>query len=217
MYSYVDKSISLPKYPWQKREYKNDTLVSQKWKFENKAHELLGYRSFLPVPMWELQVNKHELRYLFDHKISDQGVFPAAGYVEMVLLYYSQLYGHSKITIKNMNIRKPIFLPTDEDTLNVRFSFNIENGTFDIYSQPRLDDQWQHHVQGEISSIRGYSKTPLIPVQNFQNNTQGVIPKKEFYLGFEKLGFQYGPFFQLVEQCIITENENSISRKTCYT
>ena len=210
IYASGDKSLSLPKYPWQRSEYKNETLASQKWRLENITHELLGFRLFSPVPTWELNINNCELEYVFDHKVLEQGVFPAAAYVEMAFQASQELFSTNKIAIRNMRIKRPIFLPTSEDSVSVRLIFDKDNNTFNIYSQPKLNNEWEHNVRGEIGSRIQYPHFDLVSY-DFKDEINYTVSKIEFYKRFEKLGFQYGQAFRLVDSCSVYTNINAVN------
>jgi acyl transferase domain-containing protein/NAD(P)-dependent dehydrogenase (short-subunit alcohol dehydrogenase family)/acyl carrier protein len=201
IYQQGDCSLSLPKYPWQRNEYKNETVASQEWRLGNKKHELLGFRLFSPVPTWELNVNRHDLNYIFDHKVLEQEIFPAAAYIEMVIQATRDFFENISFSIKNLTIHRPIFLPVENESVYIQLVLDHHRNIFHIYSRTQSKGHWEHHAEGEIGLRAKYLHTADFSYNDLTNSKKYDVTKKDFYAYFEKLGFQYGPAFQLVDSC----------------
>ncbi len=206
IYQQSDRSVSLPKYSWQRNEYKNETVASQEWRFGNKKHELLGFRLFSAVPTWELNVNRHDLNYIFDHKVLEREIFPAAAYIEMAIQATNDLFKNISFSIKNLSIHRPIFLPAENESVFIQLVLDPHRNVFHIYSRTQSKGHWEHHVEGEIGLRSKYPHTADFSYVDLTNNEKRVVAKKDFYAYFEKLGFQYGPAFQLVTSCFVYQD-----------
>jgi acyl transferase domain-containing protein len=81
---------ALPSYPWQRESYWLDPVESKPRKM-GKTHPLLGQRVMLAraaeSAVWETDISARLPAYLAEHRLFGRAVFPAAGYVEMALLY----------------------------------------------------------------------------------------------------------------------------------
>ena len=95
-------------------------------------------------------------------------------------------------------------------SVGVRLIFDKHNNTFDIYSQSQSHNEWEHNVRGEVGSRIRYPNFDVTSY-NLQDQIKHTVSKKEFYTSFEKIGFQYGQAFRLVDFCSVYANINAVN------
>ena len=60
---------------------------------------------------WTVRLDNRHLAFLKDHKVENHLIFPAAGFVELVLEAGTQLFEGRSFVIEDFEIRKPLILP----------------------------------------------------------------------------------------------------------
>lgn len=75
---------------------------------------------------WRNILQPSEMPWITDHKLEDQVVFPAAGYIAMAVEAVSQIAGIKKVLkegqrnigfeLRNINIAAPLNIPDENDT-----------------------------------------------------------------------------------------------------
>jgi acyl transferase domain-containing protein len=134
--------------------------------------------------------------WLADHQVGGSSVFPAAGFVEMVLAAGSLRHPDQPVQIEDFEIRTPLILDV-RHSKTVRLKLDEHGGHFLISSRDRLsDDPWQPHVTGRIAAQATRTQPPVPQVANDADIHLGT---KEIYDAARKIGLDYGPAFQAVE------------------
>jgi len=95
------------------------------------------------------------LPYLEDHKIGVNVVFPAAGYLEMLLFVAGELLRSQKknindytVTISHFTVRSPLFLSATETAklqILVDSTTDFSNMPVEVYEW-KSSDNWKKHV-----------------------------------------------------------------------
>jgi myxalamid-type polyketide synthase MxaE and MxaD len=117
------RCVRLPFYPWQRERCwlepsagNTDSHREQVSRSGTGNHPLLG-RHFKPAHpagthFWETTLDRNSLPYLDDHRIQGVAVLPASAYVEMALAAAVEIFGTQPITLKDIEFRKALFLPS---------------------------------------------------------------------------------------------------------
>ncbi len=188
----------LPNYPWQLEDFalpvstEGGGLVSN-----DKEHALLGYRAHGSEWEWENHLDTTGMPWLADHQVGGSSVFPAAGFVEMVLAAGSLRHPDQPVQIEDFEIRTPLILDV-RHSKTVRLKLDEHGGHFLISSRDRLsDDPWQPHVTGRIAAQATRTQPP---VPQATNDAEMHLGAAEIYDAARKIGLDYGPAFQAVEK-----------------
>ena len=188
----------LPNYPWQVEEFalpvsaEGGGLVSN-----DKEHPLLGYRAHGKDWEWENHLDTTGTPWLADHQVGGSAVFPAAGFVEMVLAAGSLRHPDQPVQIEDFEIRTPLILDA-RHSKTVRLKLDEHGGHFLISSRDRLsEDPWQPHVTGRIAA-QATRMSPSVPLAT--NDAEIDLGAAEIYGAAKKIGLDYGPAFQAIEK-----------------
>jgi Polyketide synthase modules and related proteins len=195
----VDKSVSLPLYPWQRNEYRSETHDSLNWLQGGNVDSLLGRRQPTATPTWELQIRGTQLAFLFDHQVQSQSVLPAAAYAEMALQAMRQLHPNLHVSVSALQLQKAMFISSNEP-INVQLLFSQDHSSFEVYSRRNAMEDWKHNAKGQVivsRTYRAHERSP-ITVDNWQT-------KEQVFTKFEKMGFNYGDAFQLIDRAAFNE------------
>jgi phthiocerol/phenolphthiocerol synthesis type-I polyketide synthase C len=191
------RPVDLPQYPWQAEEFalpvsaEGGGLVSN-----DKEHPLLGYRAHGKDWEWENHLDTTGTAWLAEHQVGGSAVFPAAGFVEMVLAAGALRHPDQPVQIEDFEIRTPLLLD-ERHSKTVRLKLEEHGGQFLISSRDRLsEDAWQPHVTGRIAAQAGKSQ-PALPANDGEENLR--LGSKEIYEAARHIGLDYGPAFQAIE------------------
>lgn len=188
----------LPNYPWQSEEFSLSVSAEGGGLVSNeKEHPLLGYRAHGKGWEWENHLDTTGTPWLADHTVGGSAVFPAAGFVEMVLAAGSLRHPDQPVQIENFEIRSPLVLDA-RHSKSVRLKLDEHTGLFVISSRDRLsEDPWQPHVTGQIAE----QATRISPsVSQVSNDRSPDHSAAEIYDIAKRIGLDYGPAFQALEK-----------------
>lgn len=190
--------VDIPTYPWQHQRYWHP-VTAEAYELINrrKAHPLLGYRLKEHEAEWENQIDTTRYPNLRDHVVGDAVVFPAAGYIEMVLAAAGIVQGSAQQELEELEIRMPLLLK-DSGAKTVRLRIDGSDGHFTIRSRDRLsDDPWLVNVVGRLlgSPSAQTAARRLVPPQR-----PADLPGREHYRLAAEIGLAYGPAFQTVDR-----------------
>jgi acyl transferase domain-containing protein/NADPH:quinone reductase-like Zn-dependent oxidoreductase/acyl carrier protein len=188
--------IDLPRYAWQRDRFWPSPSVEgsgylQRW----LEHPYLGFRESPDRLAWEGRLDLRLLPDLEDHRVGDSVLFPAAGFVELVLAASARMEPAGHYEVQDLEIFAPLILEADS-ARRIRCSVDSRDGRFEISSNVRLSEEpWLHHAVGRLTPAP--DQVPMPPL---------VLPERPFdfdaaehYALTEKVGLQYGPSYQVVE------------------
>ena len=184
-------AIDLPSYPWQNQDYRIDHTDEGYAMFGGDFHPLLGYRIRPEAAEWFNHVDDELIPLLADHKVEDAVVFPAAGYVEMVLAAGSAWLQSDAVEIRDMDILRPLVID-NHDTRETMVRISDDGTVIDLMSRVRLaEDEWSLHSRAHVAKIPG--KTPEATTVSGSPATLGA---DALYRITEQFGLNYGPSFR---------------------
>jgi hybrid polyketide synthase/nonribosomal peptide synthetase FtdB len=196
------KQIFVPPYPWKKDCYWVEAQSVQKIRLGEVDHPLLGRRLLSNNPSWHLDLDIEKLSFIGDHRIQNNIVFPAAGYIEMANQAIKALTGLSSAHIEELAIKKALFI-SEHESKNIYFDFNNNNSSFSIYSLSDDGDS-SLHASGflRLSQVKNYKNNKLI-----YDNNHIKLSGESCYTKLAKMGYEYGFYFQSIEDASITKNK----------
>ena len=169
-------AVALPTYPFQRQRYYLDApspkalshgmlKYSRPGSGKSSAHPLLGPAYSMSAPesvvLWDIAFNRKSQPWVEDHKVQSVCVFPGAAYIEIALSVARELAPRKKITLKNIEFKKPLIInEADEVLAQVSMLPASDSG----YSDDRSPGNGSAESQSDISQngsawILGVSKT----------------------------------------------------------
>ena len=229
LYRTKGKHLRLPSIPWQRQHYWIDTLpVASKsgWLHTpangKPIHPLLGERmelAHLPAAyVWQTALDTRILRYLEDHRMEDEIVFPAAAYIEMALASgraagldlshtISGFVFKERMTLQN-GVQRPIqtlLLPGKEG-----------NFSFSVYSKTTPDAEWRLYAEAAflLRQDAGDREPPAaVFPDDLRRQGRPGLGAEAFYQKLQARRLQYGPALNGIQQ-IWSEGNASLGRIT---
>lgn len=188
----------LPAYPWRHADYwYKKTDEAEGLILAKRDGALLGFRARPDIWVWDAQIDADAFPYLADHKVGASTVFPAAGYISVLLEAAAAIAGddaQGPFGLEEFEIRRPLVLDDDQSTmLRVKVE---ENGRADILARSRLADApWSLYARARI--VRGAA----LPAGEEPPTEAGLTEADpdDLYRQAADIGLDYGPAFRPIE------------------
>ncbi|KAJ5297715.1 hypothetical protein N7508_007964 [Penicillium antarcticum] len=223
----------LPPYPWNHQtKYWWESRLS---KFARDRtvppHDLLGCQTadFSPLtPTWRHIIRPRDIPWVRDHIIQSSIVYPAAGYIAMVIEVLRQsMQSKAQITgykLEDIDIARALVLEDDDEGVDVRISLRAcvdrihsAQGWNDFHIQSlHSTGKWILHCQGRITVITSDSKTFCLNDERAykcandwdESSLWPLVRDDDTYQSLKEIGLSYGPMFQ---NQIFTQKRNGRS------
>ncbi|KAI0547924.1 polyketide synthase [Xylaria curta] len=211
----------LPSYPW---DYSNDVLWSEprvSIEMRNRQHphhELLGTPALVGNGidfMWRNILKPDEIPWIQDHKLEDQILFPAAGYIAIAIEALSQILGLKDKTdvafqLQEVDISTALKVPAPEDTTSKDLeihtimsgrktsSTRASSRKYDFSISSWVDGQATRHCTGSIRVVESLEKD--LGKDDFVSGTDAFEeePAKRWYAKWHQEGMCFGTSFQSI-------------------
>lgn len=192
--------LPLPAYVWDKSRWWNEASDWHEGRLAPGGRGLLDIRLPHAMPTWTARLDARHMRYLKDHKVESHIIFPAAGFVELVLEAGVQLFEGRAFVVEDFEIRKPLILPDAALEVHIELSYDANERTFAIQSRFEKGAGWSLHVVG---SMRGERTESTFASTTWENAaTPGIEPVEieGFYRRMSDLGLRYGEEFRGIRE-----------------
>ncbi len=183
------------------------------------GHPLLG----LPVPAQPAGVHQFAQRisatqpaYLTGHVVMGQVIFPAAGYVEVILAFMDAVFGETGREIGELQIHEALVLRDDAFTSLRTRARTLDNGDFELRIGSQLESieggggggGWsgseRHHVTALLrepsSTSMDEMQAQLLAMRCEAGAPDRTQDAQAFYAAYEAIGLSYGAAFRGVQQ-----------------
>ncbi|EFQ96957.1 hypothetical protein MGYG_08878 [Nannizzia gypsea CBS 118893] len=230
--------VGLPMYHWN---HTNPhplivTRATKDYKFAtHPRYDLIGSR--LPgnnrlEPIWRNNLRLKDVPWIKDHVIGNAVIVPGAAYIAMAIEAAAQFaedatlggppfeFEDAKFHLHTVAVKTALVIgasgtadiminlrPTDASATHNRFDFKICSVT---------DDQWTEHANGSISYEIMHGKRTM--KSSFANETadpifEEMIGKDAWYDRLRYRGFDFGPFFRVIDELEILRYESRARAK----
>ena len=196
---------NLPRYAWRHDKcYWDESRVSREWRFrKHRHHEILGNRILEGndlQPTWRNVLRLKDVPWIKDHKVLDDIVFPAAGYIAMACEAARQVSGAETFSLSHVDIHTALVLQETQTvelvtTLKpVRLTSTLDSEWFELTVSSYDGKTWVKHVAGTIRPGTDVNCEPKFKQpQAYPRIVQSP------YTAMKKMGLNYGPTFQGLE------------------
>jgi len=187
--------LNLPNYAWNKKRWWHESEEIRDGRLTPGGKGLLEMRLPRAMPTWMTRIDERHLAYLRDHKVDTHIIFPAAGFVEMVLEAGIELFEGRPFAVEEFEIRKPLILSDPSEGLVMELSYDPNGRTFSIQSHVEPSRTWSVHVVGSLRTER--IESPFAASEWVKPDAdQETVEISDFYEYMSDLGLKYGPEFR---------------------
>ncbi|GFF29324.1 lovastatin nonaketide synthase [Aspergillus udagawae] len=202
----------LPRYPWgHDRRYWHETRMAREWRDRKFAHHpLLGVRTLESSdqePAWRNRLELKRVRWLLDHQVGNDILFPCVGYIAMAGETMRQIHGQNCYSIKNLSVVLPLALREDEPTeiltslRPVKLTDSLDSQWFDFSISAYDGEHWRKHCSGQV--MAGKEEGMATSTDDVHPFVRHIEPQS-WYNVMDKRGLAFGPEFRRLQN--ITAN-----------
>ncbi|MBU3665320.1 MAG: SDR family NAD(P)-dependent oxidoreductase [Chthoniobacterales bacterium] len=200
--------LVLPSYPWKKERWWHESSDVRSSRLAPGGRGLLDARLPRSLPTWSARLDERHMAYLRDHRVDNHIVFPAAGFIAMVLEAGVQLFEGRPFAIEDFEIRKPLILPEAVETLVMELSYDPAERSFTIQSRFEPSTTWSVHVVGSLRAERVESS---FEATRWRGPEGELDPADidEHYEHKRNRGLRYGPEFRAARELFARNGESA--------
>ena len=204
--------LPLPAYAWDRHRWWNESPAWRESRLARGGRGLLDVRLRSAMPAWSARLDTRHMAFLKDHKVENHVIFPAAGFVDLVIEAGTQLFEGRPFTIEEFEIRKPLILLESAASIHIEVSYEPNDRTFAIQSRFDQGTSWSLHVVGSMRAERIESG---FAASSFDTEILPLISKLKpvdidaFYGYMSDLGLGYGETFRSVRELSAADGESS--------
>jgi len=201
--------LTLPTYAWDKGVWWHESAEVRDGRLSSGGRGLLGVRTVRATPTWVARLDSRHMAFLKDHRVENLVVFPAAGFVEMVLEAGLQLFEGRPFVVEDFEIRKPLIVPDPPSGLQLELSYEPNERTFLIQSRFDNTSSWSVHVVG---SMRGERTETPFAVSTWDDSSSTSLPEVKvsaFYEHMSDMGLRYGEEFRPIRELSAGEGRSA--------
>ncbi|KAK2794337.1 Type I Iterative PKS [Onygenales sp. PD_12] len=181
---------------------------------DSPPHPLLGKRCLGTTTSNEIQwrniLKPSEIPWLRGHKLQNQVIFPATGYIVMAIEAILPLACRTEICclkIEDIIFERAISFYDDNASVETLFSIKIHRSNsryisvdFECYSRPEGDSAMAGNARGRIEAQLGPLSGDTLPFTQHTNQFNLVdVDVNRFYSALDKIGYQYSDPFHGLE------------------
>jgi epothilone polyketide synthase D len=204
--------FGLPYYPWQREHHWHESAASLQDRLGTAGHPLLRRRVPSATPAWEAELCTGLLPYMPDHRVQGQIVFPGAAYVDAAMAMDKAVTGSGSFTLERLDVRNALVIPPAQSTV-LRLTYEPETGTFNIYSYQRGDERsWSLHATGRMLQRPIPPQKARFDLPALQAACKTRLETTWVYGSLERSGFQYGPWFQGIQEISCNKSGEALAR-----
>lgn len=191
------RHLSLPAYAWNKSRWWHESAEMHEGRLAPGGRGLLDLRLARAVPTWMTRLDNRHMAFLRDHRVENMIIFPAAGFVEMVIEAGVQLFEGRAFAIEDFEIRKPLILPDPPSGVLLELTYDLTERTFSIQSRIGTGASWSTHV---IGSMRGERTESSFATSTCEASGLQAVQVDDFYSHMADMGLRYGEEFRPIRE-----------------
>ncbi len=201
-----NRTVKLPKYPWQKESYWIETEEGKRQRLgtiENHPHlsrKTISARESSNI-LWNVTLDKRTYPYIDDHKVQGPIVFPGAGHIDLSIGAAIASFGEKFEFLEDLNFESALFLPDSGEPPHIQIDISHDGGDYFIYTKPRgKDAQWTMCSNGKMNHV-GDKFVPIkIDLDDIRTRANIPVPVKQMHDELFESGLYLGPSFRAIRK-----------------
>ncbi|HEX4640358.1 MAG TPA: acyltransferase domain-containing protein, partial [Chthoniobacterales bacterium] len=200
--------LSLPAYAWDRSRWWNEAADWRESRLGAGGRGMLDARLPRATPTWTSRLDSRHMAFLKDHKVENHVIFPAAGFVDLILEAGLQLFEGHPFVVEDFEIRKPLILMDPAAGVQLEISYEPADRTFTIQSRFDQGASWSLHVVGSMRGERtesGFATSTFETENSHASDNLKPVDVDAFYRYMNDLGLRYGDEFRSVRELSAAE------------
>lgn len=218
------KRVALPPYPFQRKSFwyerklkrPQDREISQKSMATSSIHPLLGH--IIETCMEDTMLFQNwidasvEVKYVYDHSIGTQVIFPGAAFLEMILAAVKQVNKENGwILVNGFAVNSPLHLDA-AISKQVQCIVDTKSRKARVYAcretQANNKSSWKLHASACYTEKA--NELECNKIDDFGNLKSQALKKENatehFYLAAQNVGLNFGKDFRSIKRLFQSEN-----------
>ncbi|WP_395748899.1 SDR family NAD(P)-dependent oxidoreductase [Prosthecobacter sp.] len=192
--------LTLPTYAWDKSRWWHEAPELRDGRLAAGGRGLLDVRTVRANPTWLTRLDNRHMAFLKDHRVENMVIFPAAGFVEMVMEAGVQLFEGKPFAVEDFEIRKPLIVPDPPSGLLMELSYDPAERSFVIQSRFENAASWSVHVVGFMRGERTESTFATTTCHAVPSSGLPEVDVATFYEHMSDMGLRYGEEFRPIRE-----------------
>ena len=202
--------LALPKREWIHQDIYPISIEHKVKAFNPVIHPLLGRREFSPIPTWSNEFSLKAYRYLAGHRVHGDCLFPAAGYIEMIIAAISAEEGHGPVELRDLVLYEALSLGED-DYFIFRTQYDPKLARVSIYVLKRDENESWRLCAASYAWRRDFKIDGQL--DHSLMDCELTLDEDELYDLFDRHGLEYSGAFRIVERMWISaDGKRSMSK-----
>jgi acyl transferase domain-containing protein/acyl carrier protein len=215
---YQRRRVSLPTYPFERTRFwtarprpplsMSGIVDGPDSRSENRIHPLLHRQLSMPLRerVFETTIDAESLPFLADHRVRGRIVFPATGYLEMLLAAAREVFGEGACALEAVQFEDALVLPEGRRSTVQVVLTPESDGVMRFAICTRDDDEgsaqptWRTLVSGMLRA-GSLTETGSDALSSLQARCPHELSVDDYYRRLAGLGLEYGDSFRGL-QCI---------------
>lgn len=206
--------VDLPRYSWNYsngRNLRSENRINREHRLRKyPRHELLGAKlpgSLRDETLWRNMLDVADLPWLTEHKLGDEPVLPAMGYLAIATEAARQFHGELRelppsfcYSFQHMTVKAALKFPPTGTSIEVMTSMQLSRVSDSILSSTAADFSISTHVNGiwtehAVGTVEIKLASPTIDPLFDEQQLQEPKTAHTWYRGFASIDLNYGSAF----------------------
>ena len=195
----------LPRHPWNRQRCWHESPDCRMHRLQPNFHPLLGNHVSGAEHVWQAAMDMQDKTWIADHRASNRIIFPAAGFVELLIAAGSRVLDSSTIAIDDVGIQRGLFLRPDT-VPTTQVTGEKAGGHLTIDSRMNESEEaWTKHASATFRELPTSIDAKPLDIEAWKAESEPASVE-EFYDTFTAMGLNYGPAFSGVRELYRREN-----------
>lgn len=191
--------VNLPRHPWIRERYWHESLDGQQARLRPDYHPLLGHHSVGAQDVWQNVLDLRDHDWLQDHRAGGRILFPASGFMELLLAAAARSLKAEMLTLDDIGIQRGLFLQPDSAP-TTQVTADGSGHLLTLASRMNeTDESWSEHVRASFRPLPASIAAAPLDIAAWKAKAEAVSVEA-FYDTFEQVDLDYGPAFRGVRE-----------------
>lgn len=188
--------VELPVYQFNRERYWKEPVHLSRKRVQANLKLMVGYKSLNPWPEFHFDINSFSLPWLNHHRIQNEVVFPASGYIEMLFEILEKNETRQTLSICDIEFIRALSIDS-KVAQKIKCVLNEDTNSFAFYSESSSDTiNWLQHSKGKYEFLKREKSLENLSFESIQKKCSVLLNTESIYSQFDKIGLNYTAEFR---------------------